>query len=448
MRRVLVGTGVIAAVGVLFFVGAVGAAASGVPFVFGASTVHASVVPPGRVFEAGAASPTGDGMVIYGGSTAGNNSTPFGDTWTFDTVNGWVAQCGATRQSACAPGTRVSEGMATVANGVVLYGGFATGIGNTPLGDTWRWANNTWTQVCTVATCGPGARGLSAMAGNGNTAVLFGGLTNSGLADDTWVFNGTSWKQTCGTPLPTACGPSARIGAAMGWDGTHFVMFGGQTDLSGSSTPPVDETWVFNGTTWSKRCGTTSGGTACGPPARALATLSYAPNTNPALQAAVLLGGGDLFSNQTTSTLYRDAWIWNGTQWTKLTVSWGGPPVTFPANNGSPPASPDPLLGVAAPLAASCQVVFLGTHVVRSGTNPDVGLSTFIGGRDLNGDGQPDACTLPPTTTTTIGTTAATTTAELPNTGSSPTTPIAAALGLVACGAVALTVSGRARRRR
>ncbi len=448
MRRVVVGAGAVAA-GLVLVIGVVAAGAANAPFVFGASTVHPSVVPPGRVFEAGAATPNGDGVVVYGGSTAGNSSTAFADTWTFDTTHGWVAQCGTAHQGACPPGTRVSEGMATLANGVVLFGGFANGIGNGPLGDTWRWANNTWTQVCTDATCGPGARGLSAMAGNGSTAVLFGGLTTSGLADDTWVFNGTSWTQTCGAPLSTACGPSPRVGAAMGWDGNHFVMFGGQTDLGGSSTPPVDDTWVFNGTTWTKSCGTSNGGSACGPPARALSTLSYAPDTNPSLKAAVLLGGGDLFSNQTTSTLYRDAWIWNGAHWSQLTIPWGGPPVTFPANNGSPPAGPDPLLGVAAPLATNCQVVFLGTHVARSGANPEVGLSTFIGGRDLNGDDQPDACTLPPTTTTTMATTAVTTTpAELPNTGANSTTPIGAAITLVGCGLVAVTAGRRSRRRR
>jgi len=68
------------------------------------------------------------------------------------------------------------EIMADAHGGVILYGGFAGDLGNAPSGDTWRWNGATWTRVCTTATCGPGTRGLMAMAGNGATAVMFGGI--------------------------------------------------------------------------------------------------------------------------------------------------------------------------------------------------------------------------------------------------------------------------------
>ena len=138
-----------------------------------------------------------------------------------------------------------------------------------------------------------------------------------------------------------------------------------------------------------------------------------APNPNKVLQGAVLLVGGNLFAASGNLTAYRDAWLWRDSRWTKLSPPWNGPPVTW-TNSGSPPAGPAPLLGLAAPLAAQCQILFLGESIATAGANPVVRSHTFAGGRDLTGDARPDYCV------------AANPTAAIPR-ASTPTAPLPAA---------------------
>ncbi len=429
-KRILVCVGVVVACGVS--AGVAAGAATSVPFVFSGSVPHVTSVPPGRVFMAAAAEPDGDHVVLYGGQDPGSATNPaFGDTWIFDGAHGWVAKCGTTTPAtmACPPGVRTAAGLGTGPHGVVLFGGFAGSLGGASSeGDTWLWNGNTWTQLCTSASCGPGPRAAFAMAGNGTQVVMFGGLTSTGQVNDTWVFDGTTWTQTCGAPLATACGPAPLAAASMAWDGTHFVMFGG-ADVSGSGAP-VDDTWIFNGTSWTKACGSSNGGTACGPPGRAFAAFSYAPHTNQALRGAVLMVGGNLFASSGNLTAYRDAWLWHDTKWTKLAPPWAGPPVTW-TNAGSPPAGSAPLLGVAAPRATQCQIVFLGESVAISGVNPVVHSRTYIGGRDLTGDAQPDACTAAIPTIT-----------APPTSPPPPTPPLPAATELPRTGTTTIPLAG------
>ncbi len=401
---------------------------------------HATDGPSARIFGAIAAQSDGDHVVLYGGQTASGEA--IGDTWVYDHAHGWVAKCGTTTPAtpACAPGVRTGEGLGTGPDGVVLYGGFQSSIGDSPAGDTWRWNGTSWIQVCDTAACGPGARGLAAMAGNGSTVVLFGGLTPSGTGDDTWVFDGTTWTQTCGSPLPTPCGPSQLAAASMAWDGQHFVMFGGADGAASNAS--VDDTWVFDGTTWTQACGTSNGGTACGPAARQLSAFSFAPHTDASLRGAVLVSGGTIFSD--TTTLYRDAWFWNGTRWTKLQTSWDGPPET--ATDAGPPAGPDPLLGYAAPRAGDCQVLFLGIYVASSdGGALGLGGRTYTGGRDLTGNSQPDVCVAAQVTTTTATTTPTTPPStvapaqELPRTGASTMPMLALGVAMLAAGTLAVS---------
>ncbi len=372
---------------------AAGAGTTSGPFVFSGSLPRVTSEPPGRVFAAAAAVSDGDHVVLYGGQDPASSATPgLGDTWVYDGTHGWVAKCGTTAPATapCPPGTRVGAGLGTGPDGVVLYGGFANSLGDGSLeADTWRWNGSVWTQVCAGGACGPGPRAAFAMAGNGTKVVLFGGLTSTGQVNDTWAFDGTSWTQTCGAPLPTACGPAPLAASSMAWDGTHFVLFGG-ADVSGGGAA-VDDTWIFDGVAWTKACGSSNGGTACGPPGRGFGAFSYAPHTNKALQGAVLLVGGDLFASSGSATAYRDAWLWRDARWTRLSPPWHGPPVSWP-NAGFPPAGPAPLLGLAAPRAAQCQILFLGQSVATSGANPDVRSHSYIGGRDLTGDARPDSC--------------------------------------------------------
>jgi len=109
--------------------------------------------------------------------------------------------------------------MAAAGGKLVLFGGHD---GAHYLNDTWTWNGSAWSQQ---NVAGPSKREIAAMATLGDKAVLFGGDdgtssppadtlfggTNghSQVYDDTWTWNGTSWKQE------SATGPSVRFSAPM-----------------------------------------------------------------------------------------------------------------------------------------------------------------------------------------------------------------------------------------
>jgi hypothetical protein len=357
----------------------------------------------GRVFTATAGESDGESVVLYGGERPGDvPDKMFGDTWVYRPSTGWVARCGSTvagATGACGPGTRSTGALASGPNGVVLFGGTEVGLdgagGDGPPSDTWVWSNDTWTQVCGPGACGPAGRMFPGLGGNGEQVVLFGGLNEMGVLDDTWVFDGTTWTQTCGSGQPLACGAPGLIGAAIGWDGTQFVMFGGAPAGSGGISDPVDDTWTFDGTKWEQVCGT-SMATPCGPTGRALATIAFQRQPSAAQQGALLVGGGSLFSGG-AQHLERDAWFWHAETWTQLATPWPDTPTEF-TDGGEPPLGSGPLLMLAAPQPSQCQVLLLGVDPVFT---TDFGLEpqTYAAGWDLTGTGQPPGCVANPAAT-------------------------------------------------
>jgi hypothetical protein len=126
--------------------------------------------------------------------------------------------------------------------------------------------------------------------------VLFGGGDISGSLDyDTWLWNGSSWRQ-----ITTAHSPPARSGAALGYVQGALVLAGGDTRPQLSGWPDV---WKFDGTDWSAM--TTTGTPPGARFGSAVAVGLAAPNT-------VVLFGGAL---DATGSM-RDTWLLaNGTRW-------------------------------------------------------------------------------------------------------------------------------------
>jgi len=127
--------------------------------------------------------------------------------------------------------------------------------------------------------------------------ILFGGMTDTGLASDTWAWNGSSWTRLATT------GPAGRIDAGMVYDATRqrLVLYGGRTNPQQSSTVYSD-TWEWNGTAWTQVATT-------GPGARIHFALGY----DRAGQKTVLFGGVS-----GSGTALPDVWEWNGQQWTHV----------------------------------------------------------------------------------------------------------------------------------
>jgi len=121
--------------------------------------------------------------------------------------------------------------------------------------------------------------------------VLFGGDSGKGSLGDTWVWNGSSWRQQ--HPLSS---PPARAFAQMTFDAAHGVvlLFGG------GPSGPLDDTWTWDGSNWTEQH----------PALRPPGTYESAMDYDAALGQVVLvvqpMGG----PSQT--------WAWDGITWHQL----------------------------------------------------------------------------------------------------------------------------------
>lgn len=137
--------------------------------------------------------------------------------------------------------------------------------------------------------------------------VLFGcvgDFASGGFADDTWLFNGTTWIEVAS---PTS--PPARQLASMAYDSTtqSIVLFGGEDPPSGHSASPkifewIADTWSFDGSAWTQLSPSSS------PPGRWGASMVY----DPAVDQLVLVGG---FLGSGANVA--DTWPWDGQTWTQ-----------------------------------------------------------------------------------------------------------------------------------
>ena len=267
----------------------------------------------------------GDTIGSFGGAATHNGVEVFwngqadsliASTWTHD-ADGWSAGCGNPGgPGPCPQGVRVGAGLGDGPDGVLLFGGQSGELGGpAPIfGDMWRWSAAGWSQVCDSASCGPGARIGTAMAGNGTVAVLYGGFDGAAPVPDTWVYDGVDWTQVCGGSDP--CGPGPIAGGTLGWDGSQFVLFGGLR-LDASEPVPVDATWTFDvgSGEWTEVCG---GADPCGPSPRAFALLAASEGGETALLGGFDLDGGIGFN---------DAWLWGGGAWNSIAVPWDTAPI-------------------------------------------------------------------------------------------------------------------------
>jgi hypothetical protein len=247
-------------------------------------------------------------LVLFGGST-GTNAYVDG-TWT------WNGTTWAQLSPAGSPPARARASMSyDAATGqLLLFGGI--GAGATFLNDTWSWNGTTWTQLAPATS--PPVRYNASMAYDPITSqlLLFGGTGSStATGADTWTWNGTTWTQ-----LSPATSPSARARSMIAYDPatSQLVLFGGSTP---SGSPSLNDTWTWNGTTWTQLAPATS------PGARAYGVLGF----DAATEQLVLFGGV-----APGSTLLADTWTWTGTTWSQLS------PVTCPSARDRSAAAYDP----------------------------------------------------------------------------------------------------------
>ena len=203
---------------------------------------------------------------------------------------------------------------------VVLFGGISYQLGlslggftlvQTPVAETWTWDGTTWTKVNPPAS--PSPRLNTAMAYDAATGqvVLFGGFTVDPISgafsptSETWVWNGTAW-----TKSTSPAAPSPRAGAAMAYDSARHrvTLFGGYGGTACGATgicSDQGDTWTWDGSGWTAHANP-------GPPARAVAAFAE----DPTARTVVLFGGAFDHSDGTFSTT-NDTWTFDGTNWSQ-----------------------------------------------------------------------------------------------------------------------------------
>ena len=274
----------------------------------------APTAPPARtrgqlmVYEAAQ-----DQMVLFGGF--GPASGWMNDTWV------WNARAGAPggwteATPEVSPSLRLGHAMAydEAHAEIVLFGGFGQ---PGEMNDTWLWQKDAWTEApgsrSTASPPGRDGHALAYDAARGVT-VLFGGRTSSGLASDTWLWDGRTWTQAS-----PATSPPPRQQHALAYDAARqqILLYGGSSGISGSGSP-LKDTWAWDGTTWTEVLGTPQPSRSS-PGARLGHAMVYAPS----LGRVVLFGGsGDQRPEND------DTWTWDGAAWARI-VPAVAPPARF-----------------------------------------------------------------------------------------------------------------------
>lgn len=230
-------------------------------------------------------------VVLFGGQLLSSNER-LSDTWVWDGSN-W-----AQRFPVTSPAPRSGHAMAYDAarRQVVLFGGVSTG-GFSTFNETWVWDGSNW--IRKFPSTSPPARSLTAMIYDTkrDQILLFGGFPDVfsgaiGAIDDTWIWDGLTWTQKS-----LARSPSARYYHVLVYDVStnQSVLFGGVHDMGGDPLPPIlNDTWIWDGSNWIQMSPATS------PPVRDAAGASY-----DSVRAQIVLFGGFNYDG-----LRADTWVW------------------------------------------------------------------------------------------------------------------------------------------
>ena len=134
--------------------------------------------------------------------------------------------------------------------------------------------------------------------------VLFGGddcdWTPAGTSGETWLWNGTGWTKHHGVAGPTA---RSDAGFARDYASGRLVLFGGW-EVWGFKKRDMAETWSWGADGWRQE------NPGAEPPARSNAGLAYSARD----QRMVLFGGTGTTTE--TGVALADTWLWDGADWT------------------------------------------------------------------------------------------------------------------------------------
>lgn len=306
------------------------------------------------------------GVVVMVGGINDQTDAAYNETWEL-AGNAW------TRTSTTTPSQfQRGAGLAydPAEERVIAYGGVSFSPSATiATSSTWSYSGGTWTEIVN-ATAGPRAYMATASDPAGGVVWMFGGTddddTGETLTSATHRWDGASWSlmpETMSAPLRThpssaydpqhrrvwlfggaaplvdppretdslysfdghswrehtwsGAGPGPRTVTSMAYDQERdeLVVFGGShavynpVDDDYDDVPRANETWRWNGTSWTGSTPSPS------PPARMGGAMAYDPR-----RKVVVLFGGGIFG-QGAPTMFGDTWEWNGTSWREVTTT-------------------------------------------------------------------------------------------------------------------------------
>ena len=126
--------------------------------------------------------------------------------------------------------------------------------------------------------------------------MLYGGRLGPGqVVDDTWAWDGRTWRQLDGG----TGGPPPGEGSTMAWDAAHAQMV-----LAGDNAATSGGTWTWSGSRWVRAAGGDL------PRGTFLVDMTTDPVTGS------LLGASCCSAGQGTTS----AWAWNGRAWRELST--------------------------------------------------------------------------------------------------------------------------------
>ncbi|MFK7740008.1 MAG: kelch repeat-containing protein [Planctomycetota bacterium] len=220
-----------------------------------------------------------------------------------------VGQSWSQQSLANSPSPRRAGAMAVspLSGGLLLYGGLLSGP-TAPTAETWLWSGGAWQPLATATT--PPPRWGHRMVYDSRRArlVTFGGRspTTTATNNDTWEFDGVDWVQ-----MSPVAAPNPRAFYSMAYDERRgvCVLYGTQ---SGSTFAGGDETWEYDGTTWTQVT------TATTPPGLETPAMEYDKGRG----VVVMFGGW----NGQTGTLFDTTWEYDGGDWTQVATATTPPP--------------------------------------------------------------------------------------------------------------------------
>jgi hypothetical protein len=258
--------------------------------------------PPKRAHHSLAYDPARQRVILTGGSTPVNG----GESYTF--FNDLWSFDGTRWTAHGESGTKLSGtalAFNTKTSRMMSYGAY---IGRTSLGDLRVLEENVWRTIGTHPTLIAAEPGLVYDPAR-ERLVTFGGSGGRGVTHgDTWVHDGTTWSKL------EIANPPARLGHAMVFDARRgkVVVFGGMGAVApdapqGTRPPRLGDLWEFDGRTWTRIH-------AMGPSARFAGGATYDSK-----RGMVIIFGGLGDGN------LGDTWGWDGTSWKQLATTGPSP---------------------------------------------------------------------------------------------------------------------------